>query len=286
MKIQICPYGRASSTLEALVDQGRLERRCIAPLQLRALGTVRENLLHLWIAFSPEVDKEFVHLFHQHSTPETRLLIMNERPSSDTIFTRLLDLRIRSPKRLYVADYFGTGKSNYLGALLQRLTSALKAGDYADRILDARIEDSILRVVSPEFKRLDVPIAAIPSLAGKDSTTLDEFEIDEDGSFIYWPNSDVHVGWEQLRQIADPQAARKALHKCQQFNVRYGKAVRKVREGAELKPSDIMGLSQKQLGRIEQGECRLTSHALESLSRSHGLKPNEYLEKLAKVLTT
>lgn len=284
MKIQISPYGRASTTLETLVSQGYLERRSVAPLPRRPLGTGREGLLHLWVAFSPEVDKNFVKLFRQHSTPETRLLIMNERPSSDTIFTRLLDLQIRSPKRFYVADCFGSGKNNCMGVLLQRLASALKSGDNADRIFDARIEDGVLHAVSPEFKRLDVPIAEIPALAGKDPATLAEFEIDEDGSFIYWPSLDVHLGWAQLRQIADPQAARTALQKSQQFNVRYGKAVHKVREEAGLKPAAIAGLSEKQLGRIEKGDCRLTSNAIVTLSHAHKFEPNEYLKKLAEAL--
>ena len=87
-----------------------------------------------------------------------------------------------------------------------------------------------------------------------------------------------------MRQIADPQAARKALQKSQQFNVRYGKAVHQVREEAGLKPAAIAGLSEKQLGRIEKGDCRLTSNAIVALSHAHKLGPNEYLKKLAETL--
>ena len=68
--------------------------------------------------------------------------------------------------------------------------------------------------------------------------------------------------------------------------MRYGKAVRKVREAAGLKSPDIAGLSDKQLGRIENGDCRLTSNAIKALAKAHRLEPNAYLQKLAEALST
>jgi len=287
LKVHISPYRSASAALQSLVEQGTLHRRWLRTSLRGPLSGTTEGLVHIWVAFSQELDQDFVKNFRRHSTPETRLLVMNdvnERQSTDTLFTHLLGLQIRSPQRLYVADCVGAGKSCCMAVLLQRLTSALATKDNFDRILDARIEAGVLRVVSPEFKRLDVPIAKISALAGKDATTLADFEIDEDGSFIYWPKLDVHLGWEQLNQIVNPEAARKAQQKHREFNIRYGKAVQKVREQAGLKLSDVTGISEKQLRRIENGDCRLTSNATEALSRAHGLKANEYLQRLADAL--
>ena len=286
IKLHISPYGRASSALEKLVDQGLLERRSVGSFQRLPMGGMSEGPGHLWIAFALELDKDFVKAFRQHSTPDTRLLIMNEWQSADILLSRLLDLQIRSPHRVYVADCFGSDKKDFMAALLQRLTSAFKLSDSSDCILDAKIEGEVLHVVSPNFDRLEVPIAAIPELRNADHAKVQAFEIDEDGSFIYWPDLDLHLGWSQLQQIVDPQAARKALQKSQQFNVRYGKAVQNFREAAKLKSGNIAGLSEKQLGRIEKGECRLTSNAIEALSRAHGLTANDYLQKLAGVLAT
>jgi hypothetical protein len=56
------------------------------------------------------------------------------------------------------------------------------------------------------------------------------------------------------------------------------------REQAALKPSDIPGISEKQLRRLENGESRLTSHAIESLAQAHKLAPNDYMQKLAESL--
>ena len=96
----------------------------------------------------------------------------------------------------------------------------------------------------------------------------------------------MHLGWTQLQQLVNPVAALKASQKSQEFNKRYGRAVQKVHEEAGLKPSDIPEVSEKQLGRIEKGECRLTSNAIETLSKAHSLKANEYLQKLAEALST
>jgi hypothetical protein len=48
--------------------------------------------------------------------------------------------------------------------------------------------------------------------------------------------------------------------------------------------NEIPGLSDKQLRRIERGECRLTSNAAKKLAKAHGMTPNEYLQKLADAL--
>jgi hypothetical protein len=56
------------------------------------------------------------------------------------------------------------------------------------------------------------------------------------------------------------------------------------REQEDLDQAEISGLSEKQVGRIARGECRLTSNALESLAKAHQLEPNEYMRKLASAM--
>ena len=167
-------------------------------------------------------------------------------------------------------------------SLLTRLATASEADDRQKRILDARVNGNLLHVVSTDFDRLDVPINEIPAFRNRKSDTVQKFEIDEDGSFIYWPGLDVHLGWRQLQQVVDPDAAFKAMQKHQEFNARYGRAVRTVRKKAGIKPVDVQGLSDKQLRRIEKGECRLTSNAIAALAKAHKLAPNDYLEKLSE----
>jgi len=168
--------------------------------------------------------------------------------------------------------------------LLKRIASGVETDVSIERILDAKVEDGVLRAISTNFNRLNVPIARIPALKNADPSKIQRFEMDEDGAFIYWPELDVHLGWTQLQQLVDPETALKASQKSEAFNKRYGKAVQTLREQTGLKRSDIPGISEKQLGRIERGECRLTSNAIETLSKAHKLAPNEYMKKLAEAL--
>jgi len=167
---------------------------------------------------------------------------------------------------------------------LRRLTAGLKSKENEGRIFDARLEDGILQVVSADFERLEVTISKIGPLAKAGKETAERFEIDEDGSYIYWPDLDLHLGWEQLQQVVDPLAVQRAKQKNRQFNVRYGAAIRKFREEKGLAVTAIPGLSHKQLRRIERGESRLTSNAASKLAEAHGITPNEYLQAVSTAL--
>ena len=131
---------------------------------------------------------------------------------------------------------------------------------------------------------LHVPVSSIPALSGQPRAVLRNFEIDPDGSFIHWPDLDVHLGWNQFLQAVDPEELRKAQQRTAGFNERYGAAIRKVREEAGISQSKIEGLTERQLRRIEQGECRATTAALAALAKAHGLDVNDYMERLSKAM--
>jgi hypothetical protein len=282
--IEFIPYGEISTRLTSHRWRILSQSACIS----KSLERTRQSPRSVFISFSQDLDETFVEMFRKWATQDTRLLILNEGCSTDRLISLIVDLQIRTTQRFYVMEAkSGSGKTHYkafVQSFLKRLKSALETDNKQERILDARIADGVLHLISPNFDRLDVPITKIPEFTKADSSKVQAFEIDEDGSFIYWPEFDLHLGWAQLQQLVNPEAALKASQKSQEFNKRYGRAVQKVREQAGLKPSGISGISEKQLRRIENGECRLTSNAIEVLSQAHKLAPNEYMTKLAEVL--
>lgn len=281
--VEVIPYGEISARLTKNRWPVTSQHYRVSRYWERATHLPR----HVFVTFSHDLDDSFVEMFRKRATQHTRLLILNERYSTDRLLSRIVDLQIRTSQRFCVIDAkCGAGKTYgaFMHSLLKRLTSALEADDKQERILDAKIENGILHVVSPDFNRVDVPLAEIPDLEKLDPFKSQEFEIDEDGSFIYWPKADVHLGWAQLQQLANPAAALKAAQKHQKFNKRYGKAVQEVRQQTGLKLSDIEGISEKQLRRIEKGDSRLTSNAIEALAQAHKLAPNDYMKKLAESL--
>jgi len=238
----------------------------------------------LLVASTRDIDEQFQAIFRKHS--DSRILVIHEKIGTDTLLSHLVHLNIRSPERFYVAE-ISESQSDAVGlidSLLRRMKAAVSADESDRRIWDARIEGDVLRVISPSFKRLEIAISSISSLSGASKTSVQNFEIDSDGSFIYWPELDVHLGWEQLVQIADPEAAQKAQRKSKAFNIRYGAAIKKVRQLEGLPARAIPGLSAKQVGRIERGECRSTSQALQKLADAHGVALDKYMQRVANAM--
>lgn len=288
LKFHLTPFGAAETVIKELVD---LDTPCSAWVRaaLRRPSGHKEYFHQIWVASVSDLNKNFIKCFRERSTPATRLLLFDfdEGQSVDFLLAHVLALRIRSPHRMYITNRLGAKPEQKRTALceyFQRLAASAFSEDNADRIFDAKITNDTLHVISSSFSRLDVSLKAIPSLAGKDPAALQNIEIDEDGAFIYWPQLDVHLGWDQLNQIVNPIAALKARQKHQKFKVRYGKALQDLREIAGLGRGDIPGISEKQLRRIEKGECRLTSNAVEALAKSFQIPPNEFLKRLAERL--
>jgi hypothetical protein len=168
--------------------------------------------------------------------------------------------------------------------LLGRVCFALGPDGTRGHIIDAYLAGDSLFVRGPKHRMLRVPANSVPVLRGQSRSVLLNFAIDPDGSFLYWPDLDVHLGWNQFLQAVDPEELRKAQQRSEGFNKRYGAAIRKLRAEAGLAQSKVAGITERQLRRIEQGECRATTGALTALARAHGLEVNAYMEKLAKAM--
>jgi hypothetical protein len=191
--------------------------------------------------------------------------------------------KIRSEHRLYVVKVDDL-EAPQVSQLLGRVCFALGPDCARGNIIDAYLAGDSLFVRGPKHRMLHVPASSVPVLRGQPRNVLRNFEIDPDGSFIYWPDLDVHLGWNQFLQAVDTEEFRKAQQRSEGFNKRYGAAIRKLREEAGLSQSKVGGLTERQLRRIEQGECRATSGALTALARTHGLEVNAYMERLAKAM--
>src|SRR5437764_1000015 len=85
----------------------------------------------------------------------------------------------------------------------------------------------------------------------------------------------------RLKQVTDPASALRAMQESQEFNARYGQAIRKLRLASGITQAGIRGLTARQVGRIEKGQCRATSSALKKLAAAHRLALDIYLDSLA-----
>ena len=208
---------------------------------------------------------------------ERRYLLFPERMPTAALPARVSQLNIRDPRRLHLA---GAKNRQEAQGVIGRAIRGL-AEPAEPRIVDAWWEGDDLIVLSPEFRRLRIPLEKLSHVIGREAKAVGVFEIDADGSFVHWPHADVHLGWTQFVRMIDPVEALAAKAAHRDFDGKYGAAIRRVREEAGLRQSDIPGLTARQVGRIEKGECRATHAALSKLAAAHGETVSQYLDRLA-----
>ena len=186
---------------------------------------------------------------------------------------------IRSENRLHVARVGGL-ETPEVSQLLSRVCFALSEDAKRGGIIDAYVVGDSLLVRGPKHRLRRVPMEALKSLRNQPRAIRQQFEIDPDGSFLFWPDLDVH-----FLQAADPTEFLKSQQKSEQFNRLYGSAIKKLRETTGIAQSKIQGLTDRQVRRIEQGESRATAKSLTCFAKAHGLETNAYLDALAKAMS-
>ena len=208
-----------------------------------------------------------------------KILTFMQGMPPEAITTWCFELKVRSPDRWHLTAEQGEDQAQ----LLRRLVVGRTRPPIPHSIVDAWIEGESLVLFSPGFDRLYVPLDLLAEYLGDDPDTIAEFEIDEDGSFLYWPHGDVHLGWKQFKQLVDPTAAIAAKQRSEAFNRRYGAAIRSLREQHDITQNEIDGINPRHLRRIEKGQ-RATSQVLAKLAAAHDMTLNEYLAALAEEL--
>jgi len=168
-------------------------------------------------------------------------------------------------------------------SLPSRVLRAWAHGAQHELIADASIADDRLFVKSCAMELFEVPVDKIPALKAVPPADRNKFEIDEDGSFLHWPGADIHLDLDTLRVAINPSARRRAFYAKAIRNTQYGKAIARLRQEKGLKQSEIPGLSERQVRRMERGE----SSGYESLSKmavAHGVSLDKYLNELAIIV--
>jgi Helix-turn-helix domain len=209
------------------------------------------------------------------------LLFTGPNTHPDQVAQWMRSTNIRSENRLHVVKVEDM-EAPQVSQLLGRVCFALDRDDRRDSIIDAYLLGDMLFVRGPMHKMLHVPLGSIRALKEQPQIAVRNISIDPDGSFIHWPDLDVHLGWAQFLQAVDPAELRKSQQRSAGFNERYGAAIRRVREAAGIFQSQIAGLTERQVRRIETGGCRATTAAIAALARAHDLDPNAYMEKLSQ----
>jgi hypothetical protein len=216
----------------------------------------------------PEVS-EFVSIANRRHQLRALLVRDDVQPSSIPQMFERAGLRMMRNTVVY-SDF----------SIPRRVLTAWTQNAQEELIAKASVSKDRLFVLSCALQPYEVAFDSMPSLKRIPVAERATFTVDEDGSYIYWAGPDIHLDLDAIRAAIDPAAraraeAAKALH-----DSRYGAAIAKLRLRMGLKQSQIEGLSERQVRRIEKGEGT-TYEALRLLASAHRMDLESYLRELA-----
>ena len=168
--------------------------------------------------------------------------------------------------------------------VVKRLVIALKRSAPWEGILDAYVLADSLVVVLGDMSAREFPIRRLPRIRRFEPAVLSHFEIDSAGSYLYWPDRDVHMGPSQMLQAVNPMyLAEVEIRRYQMENV--SQSLLDMRNDRRLKQTEIPGLSERHVRRLEKEEVRLTVEAATKFASAFGLTLSEFLDELSARIT-
>lgn len=206
---------------------------------------------------------------------ETRYLVVLDVPEQAV-------LRLASVLRLHKPDQRLRVCRDPL--VVKRLVIALKRPIPWEGILDAYVLENSLVVVLGDMSARQFPISKLPRVRRFEPEVLTHFEIDSSGSYLYWPDRDVHLGPSQLLQAVDPRfLSQVEIRRYEMENV--SEALLDMRRERRLRQTEIPGLSERHVRRLEREEVRLTVEAATKFASAFGLSLSEFLDELSERIT-
>ena len=207
---------------------------------------------------------------------ETRFLVVLDVPIG-AVMRMPTRLRLRKPdQRLFM--------TSDLGSVRRWVIAPNRAQPY-EGIIDAYVVGATLTVFMGDLTIRDFPVERVPAISSLTPELLGRLEVDIDGAFLTWPNTDIHLGPSQLLQAVDP--SRLAEIEIERFrSENTAVALKYMREQRGLRQADIEGLGERQVSRLENAESRLTAGAAENFARSFNLTMKDFLDELGQLLVS
>ncbi len=204
-----------------------------------------------------------------------RTLFVREDDNAQFLPQILYEAKLKSSRNILVHSTKDVPK---------RVLTAWSLGCPDQLIANAQIVGDELFVMACDHTLFRVDFAEMPALGRIPFQQRSSFTISSEGSYIHWPEVDVHIDLDAIRYLKDETWREKKDREKLMYDLRFGEAVAALRKQYGLKQTDIRGLSERHVRRIEKGE-RTKIGTLAILAKSHGLPLKEYLNKIAEMLS-
>ena len=256
-------------------------KNCLSDAEFRSLARQLAATVHtgpdpsLVVALASElIDPHRIALPNWVGT-ETRYLVVLDLPEQAV-------LRLASTLRLHKPDQRLQVCRDPL--VVKRLVIALKRPAPWEGVLDAYVLEDSLVVVLGDMTVREFPIERLPRVCRFEPAVLSNFVIDSAGSHLYWPDADVHMGPSQMLQAVDPMyLANVEIRRYEMEKISL--ALLDMRNDLLLKQTEIPGLSERHVRRLEKEETRLTVDAASKFASAFGLTLSEFLDELSERIT-
>ncbi len=164
----------------------------------------------------------------------------------------------------------------------RRIINAWRSGAQHDLIARASTTDDSLLVVNCALECFEVSFSEIPALVRMQKKERLKLKLSESGSYIHWPQADVHLDLDAIRYATDDKWRQQCDLQKIIHNKRFGQAIGIVRQKCGLEKKDIAVISDRQLRRIENEGARPSVGTLTALAQAHNMELNAYLNEIAQ----
>lgn len=165
---------------------------------------------------------------------------------------------------------------------MNRILNAWEAGAADKLIAEATVAGELLLVQSCDFKLHKIPFDSLKALARLPVTDRDKFEIASDGSCLHWDKQDIDLDLDTFRYAIDPKWRAAKDRESLLHNKRFGKAVAELRRDRDLTQNGFIGVSEREIRRIEKGQTLPRTSTLEAIASGHAMTLDEYLAEVAR----
>ncbi len=164
---------------------------------------------------------------------------------------------------------------------VERIIRAWELGAQDVLIARAVVVGEQLLVVSCAGERIEIPFDTVHPSGRITIAERDHFKVADDGSYLWWPVPDVHLDLDSIRALIDPAHEQRVLARKITHDTMYGSALRALREEAGVTQGRMVGLSERQVRRIEKGES-MSAKSLDAYARALGTNLTELLTRAAE----
>lgn len=165
--------------------------------------------------------------------------------------------------------------------LYQEVIEEMETAHLHVLIQKAFVKGNYLIVINKAGREIRVSFDQVPALKHK-LKFCDRlyFEIQDNGSCLYWESADIHLDFESLLYCVDDQFRAKVDQESANRFKEYGAAIRRVRLAHRVGIDRITGIKAEDVQDIESGELRPEAAALACYAKALGLELNEFLDKV------